>query len=157
MSAVLREILTGGLPPRIQADVSIPFNFQKDEVLVWLFQNVPYHEMRTARSFEGGSAGVSIRVAKGLYFRTSSAFQGHPVEHTQLQQVDTGLFGVTDRQLYFSGATKSFRIPYKKIVAFTPYSDAIGIVRDAASAKPQVFMTGEGWFAYNLIVNLAHR
>jgi hypothetical protein len=35
------------------------------------------------------------------------------------------------------------------------YSDGIGIQRDAASAKPEVFKTGDGWFAYNLITNLA--
>ena len=29
-------------------------------------------------------------------------------------------------------------------------------MRDAQSAKPQVFKTGDGWFAYNLAVNLAH-
>src|SRR6266851_51997 len=45
MSAVLREVLNGGLPTRIETDGSVPFNFQKDEVLVWLFQGVPYHEM----------------------------------------------------------------------------------------------------------------
>jgi len=36
-----------------------------------------------------------------------------------------------------------------------PYSDGIGIHRDAASAKPQIFVTGDGWFTYNLVVNLA--
>ena len=30
-----------------------------------------------------------------------------------------------------------------------------GIMRDAQSAKPQAFKTGNGWFAYNLAVNLA--
>jgi hypothetical protein len=156
MGAVLREVLDGGLPTRIELDRPVPFNFQKDEVLVWMFQGVPYHEVRTWQSFEGGSAGVSFRVAKGVYFRTS-AFRGYPVGHAQLQQIDTGLFGVTDKHLYFAGVAKSFRIPYKKIVTFTPYSDAISIVRDLASAKPQVFMTGEGWFTYNLIMNLAQR
>ena len=28
-------------------------------------------------------------------------------------------------------------------------------MRDAQSAKPQAFKTGDGWFAYNLAVNLA--
>jgi len=46
-------------------------------------------------------------------------------------------------------------VPYSKIVSFTPYSDGIGIQRDAASAKPQTFVTGDGWFIYNLVVNLA--
>jgi hypothetical protein len=46
-------------------------------------------------------------------------------------------------------------VAYDKIVSFTPYSDGIGIQRDAQTAKPQVFVTGDGWFTYNLIANLA--
>ena len=38
---------------------------------------------------------------------------------------------------------------------FEPFSDRFGIMRDAQTAKPQVFKTGDGWFAYNLAVNLA--
>lgn len=29
------------------------------------------------------------------------------------------------------------------------------LMRDAASAKPQIFITGDGWFTYNLVTNLA--
>ena len=28
-------------------------------------------------------------------------------------------------------------------------------MRDAQTAKPQAFKTGDGWFSYNLAVNLA--
>ena len=38
---------------------------------------------------------------------------------------------------------------------FEPFSDGFGIMRDAQSAKPQVSRTGDGWFAYNVAVNLA--
>ena len=38
---------------------------------------------------------------------------------------------------------------------FEPFSDSFGIMRDAHTAKPQSFRTGDGWFAYNLAVNLA--
>ena len=44
---------------------------------------------------------------------------------------------------------------YDKIVDFEPFSDGLEIVRDLQSAKPQAFRTGDGWFAYNLAVNLA--
>jgi hypothetical protein len=46
-------------------------------------------------------------------------------------------------------------VPYNKIVSFLPFDDGIGIVRDAQTAKPQIFKTGDGWFTYNLLVNLA--
>jgi len=45
--------------------------------------------------------------------------------------------------------------PYAKIVSFEPFSDGLGLVRDAAIAKPQIFVTGDGWFTYNLVTNLS--
>jgi hypothetical protein len=28
-------------------------------------------------------------------------------------------------------------------------------MRDAATARPQTFVTGDGWFTYNLLMNLS--
>ena len=50
---------------------------------------------------------------------------------------------------------KKFRVRYDKIVDFEPFSDGFGLMRDAQTAKPQSFRTGDGWFAHNLAVNLA--
>lgn len=151
---VLRDVLNGQLPERIKVDGNIPFNFQKDEKLIWIFQSVSYYEQKTRRHYVGGSRGVSIRVAKGLYFR-AGAFKAHPVETTETVYVDTGILGITDKHIYFSSGAKSFRVAYKKIVSFEPYSDGIGIQRDATTAKPQTFTTGDGWFTYNLVTNLS--
>ena len=41
------------------------------------------------------------------------------------------------------------------MVAFEPYSDGRGTMRDAQTAKPQSFFTSDGWFVYNLATNLA--
>ena len=54
-----------------------------------------------------------------------------------------------------AGSRKRFRVRYDKIVAFEPFSDGFGIMRDAQTAKPQTFRTGDGWFPYNLAANLA--
>jgi len=43
-----------------------------------------------------------------------------------------------------------------KIVSFMPFSDGVGIQRDAATAKPQFFITGDGWFTYNLLMNVGN-
>jgi hypothetical protein len=84
------------------------------------------------------------------------SFRGHPVETTERVHVDTGILAVTTKHIYFHGSTKSFRVRFDKIVSFTPYSNGIGIQRDASTAKPQVFVTGDGWFTYNLLVNIAN-
>ena len=43
----------------------------------------------------------------------------------------------------------------RRIMTLEPYADGLGIMRDAQTAKPQSFVTGDGWFVYNLAVNLA--
>ena len=153
--AVLREVLQGKLPTNFKTDGPLPLNFQKDEQLVWGFGPVKYFEVRTRRSYAGGYQGMSIRVARGVYYRMG-AFRGHPVDTTEMVQVDTGILVLTQKHLYFTGPLKSFRIRYDKIVSFSPYSDGVGVQKDAATAKPQAFLTGDGWFTYNLVTNLAH-
>jgi len=91
--SVLRTILDGKVPQRMCVEGNVPFNFQKNETLVWLFQNVKYYEQKTRRQYVGHSSGVSIRVAKGLYFRTG-AFAGSPVETTE-----NTIFGYAIRKL----------------------------------------------------------
>jgi hypothetical protein len=153
-AGILREVLEGKLPERINVFGDMPFNFQKGEKLIWLFQDVTYCEPRTTTRYLGSYQGVSIRVAKGLYYRTG-AFQGNPVPTTQTVPVDTGVLGITNKHLYFSGSKKSFRSAYNKIMAITPYTDGVGIQKDVSSAKPQIFITADGWFTYNLVSNLA--
>ena len=42
---------------------------------------------------------------------------------------------------------------YDRIVSFDPYEDGFGIMREAQSAKPQAFRTGDSWSAGNLQEN----
>lgn len=152
--AVLRELMEGKIPQRFHTAGVLPFNFQKGETLIWAFGNVAYYEEKTRREYVGGSQGVSFRIAKGVYYRLGS-FRGHPVETAERVHVDTGILAVTTKHLYFQGQTKTFRVRLDKIVSFMPHSNGVGIQRDAATAKPQFFRTGDGWFTYNLLVNVA--
>jgi hypothetical protein len=151
---VLREVLNGVVPKRMTFNSNLPINFQKGEQIVWVFPESSYLEDKTRRQYVGQSKGVSVRVMKGVYYRVG-AFQGQPVEWIERVHLDTGYVVITNKNLYFAGPSKSLRIPYKKIVSFLSFSDSIGIIRDAANAKPQIFVTGDGWFPYNLLTNLA--
>jgi len=153
-AAVLRDVLSGIVPQRMSVDGHIPINFQKGEQVVWAFAGSKYLEDKTRRQFVGGSQGVSIRVMKGVYYRVG-AFKGHAVEHTERVHIDTGWVVVTTKNIYFAGPRKSVRLPYAKIISFEPFSDGVGVMRDAATAKPQIFVTGDGWFTYNLVTNLS--
>jgi hypothetical protein len=151
-AAVLRDVLDGKVPERVKVG-GIAVNLQKDEKIAWVFPGAEYRKLRTRRSYAGVSHGLSIRIAKGVYYRPS-VWKASPVESSETVSGGSGNLIVTNKNLYFIGATM-IRIPYKKIVAFQPHSDGIGIQRDAASAKPEAFKFGDGWFAYNLITNLA--
>lgn len=153
-SAVLRDVMNGEFPERITISESLPINFQKGEKIIWVFQNTEYLEDKNKRHYVGGSQGVGIRVMKGVYYRVGS-FKGQAINTTERVHVDTGILVLTNKHMYFSGPSKSLRLPYAKIVSFQPFSDGVGIIRDAATAKPQIFVTGDGWFSYNLAANLA--
>ena len=152
--AVIRELVNGITPRRMEIKGNLPFNFQKSEEVVWVFRNVDYYEQKNSTHYVGGSRGVSIRIMKGVYYRTSG-FKGERIQKPEIVFSDTGMLAITDKHIYFAGSFQGFRINYNKIVTFSPFEDGIGVQRDALTAKPQLFCTGDGWFTYNLVVNLA--
>ena len=153
-AAVIRDLMNGEITYRLNV-TDHPFNLQKNEKLVWAFRGVEYIETKTKRERRGTSHGLSIRVARGLYYRPST-FKSRVHEWDENVHVDTGILGVTPKHLYFSGPRKSFRVRYDKIVAYDPFSDGIGFTQDAINAKPKKFVTGDGWFIYNLVTNLSN-
>lgn len=130
----------------------LPFNMMKSESLVWVFPNVRYFKEITRREFRGSSMGASIRVAKGVYIRPGS-FRGESVESSSMEYQDSGVLGITTKHIYFRGSVKSFRVRLEKIVSFDPHRDALHIMRDTATAKPEAFTMGvfEVWFCVNVI------
>jgi hypothetical protein len=153
--AIIIRDLTEGKMPNVNLNIvgNLPFVFQKDEKVIWLFQGVEFYEQHTRTEYQGGSVGASIRVMKGLYFRTSS-FKGHPVQTQEMKYVDTGMLAITNKYIYFASSLKNFRIEFGKIITMTKYEDGIGLQKDGVSAKPRIFKNLDGWFAYNAISNL---
>ena len=117
-------------------------------------RSVDYLETVVRRERRGTSQSLSIRVARGLYYRPST-FRSRPTEWEESVHADTGMLGLTTKHIYFAVSRKRFRVRYDKIVTFEPFSDGFGIMRDAQTAKPQTFRTGGGWSPYNLAANLA--
>ncbi|WP_163499447.1 hypothetical protein [Helicobacter suis] len=152
--SILRHVCEGVMPTGINIiGDSLPFVFMKNEKLIWVENGVQYFEMKTVSSYVGGSQGVSLRIAKGVYYRVG-AFKGHKIQEEQMSYVDTGLLAITTKHLYFCGKSKSLRIPFAKLISITPYSDGISVHKDGVRAKPQTFINGDSWFLYNLISNI---
>jgi len=150
-AAIITEIQKGTLPTAFgPANFRPPVNLQKGEQVVWAFRQVRFYEDRVHNRRVGGSRGVSVRVAKGVYYHTGR-FASHTVSSVEREHIDTGDLVVATKGLYFAGGSKGFRLPYNKIVSFEPFSDALGIIKDGVNAKHQLFKTDDGWFLYNLI------
>jgi hypothetical protein len=164
--AIIRDILNGKIPERVKIDGLDGINFQTDEKQVW-GTFCTFSESQVKTQYVGSSIGASIRIAKGLYVRTSS-FKGNPVKTEEMTFVDSGVFVITNKNVYFNGMSKSFRIKYDKIVSFKNYSDSIGIIESNKDSKLKVFTfyngynssgkplkIDDGWFVYNLITNIS--
>lgn len=154
-SLVLREILNGILPKIIKVNGQIPFNLQKNETLIWLINGAGYFEDRVRKQYVGGYQGVSLKIAKGVYYRFG-AFKGHPADTVEKVYLGKGILGFTNKNLYFFNSKISFRIGYNKIISVSPSSDGFTILKDGITAKHQTFIDGDGWFSYNMISNLSH-
>lgn len=122
--------------------IDIPVPLKKKEIAHFAFQPVEFHQERVVkRGYEGGSRGVSIRIAKGVTYRVGG-HRGQLVSRTAIVQLDTGELFLTSQRLIFSGPQKSFSVPAAKILNTTAYGDGFSFVRDstAASNKPFYLM-----------------
>lgn len=153
-SKVLQELLNGQIPkPRITIDGNFPFLLNKNENLLWLFRDVTLQMQKVRRETVGRTQGISVRVCKGVYYRTGG-FRGRPVETTYMQRIGRGSVCITDKNLYFHSPEKSLKIPFTKILSLDPYSNGLGLQKDGVNEKPMFFENLNSWFCYNVISNL---
>ena len=68
---------------------------------------------------------------------------------------DTGDIGFTNQNtIYFSGSKSSFRIRLDRVVSVRPFDEGLGIMRDGANAKLEIFAASNGsdiWFGVSLL------
>jgi hypothetical protein len=152
-ASIVRNLREGKpVTGRVSSD-GLPFLFQKSEELIWAFNHVDFYQNTTRTEYIGGSQGVSIRLTKGVYYRTGS-FRGRPVKVDELKHQGTGMLAITTKHLYFWSPNKAFKVPFAKLISMETFEDGIRIQRDGTTTKPQIFKGIDGWFAANLISNL---
>jgi hypothetical protein len=151
---ILRDLDEGRLPKRVKLEGHLPIVLERDEDIIWIFNDVTFSIIRSQTHWAGRSQGVSIRIMKGVYYR-AGASKGQPIQTQYLSEEGRGDLVIASRNLYFVSPMKSLRVPSKKIVAVQAYSDGIQITRDGVSAKPMIFVLDDPWFASNAIVRLA--
>lgn len=150
-ASILKSFEQGILPPK---NISTPILLGKAESILWAFNGVSLFEEKVEREWVGRNRGMSFRICKGVYYRTGGS-KGHAVEHSSMQQVGIGTLYVTNKNLVFHSMVKAIKIPYKKIVGITPYSDGIEIHRDGANVKRMTIQGFDPWFVMNLMSMIA--
>ena len=143
---VLKDFAKGVLPSTF---VQLPILLSKNEPLLWTYNNVNFYQEKVEKEFVRNSGGFSFKVMKGVYYHTGRS-KGHPIEHKYMEKVATGDLFVTNQNLIFYSTEKGVKIPYKKLVGITPYSDGIEVLKDGNS-KRIIFQGFDSWFVMNLL------
>jgi hypothetical protein len=150
--AILKSIQRGIVPKN---QISVPILLGKNESVLWSYNGVSMYEEKITKEWVGRSGGFSIRIIKGVYYRTGQ-IKGRPVEHSSMVQLGIGSLYVTNKNLIFNSPTKGVKIPYTKIVGVTPYSDGIEIQRDGTNAKRLTAQGFDPWFIMNILSQVSN-
>ena len=152
-AGILRLVMEGRNPFSRQTGMSLHgIRFMKSEQPVWRFEGVDYQTMKKRVTYSGGSRGMSVRVARGVYARTGSIrARRHVEEHHE--HTDAGRLIVTTKHVYFVGSKHRFRVRHDRVVSYQPFQNGFELTRDRANARPEQFVGMDGWFVYNLLMN----
>lgn len=150
-SRILSDLKKGIVPPN---PLQLPILLSKGESLIWVYDNVTLYQEKIQREYVGGSRGYSVRICKGVYYRTGQ-FRGHPVEHSYMDNVGVGSLYLTNKNMIFSSATKAVKISYSKLIGLTPYSDGVEVLKEGAS-KRMVLQGFDSWFVMNLLSTISN-
>lgn len=135
------EIMTMKKLPVIDVDVIL-----KKQEEAYFDTYVTFYEERTRRVYQGGSAGTSIRVAKGMSFRVGKS-KGNAVSEDYLKEIDTGEFIITNKRIVFVGGNKSWNIALPKLLRIQEITvnnqPSLAFSTETASKKKMVSFNNE--------------
>jgi hypothetical protein len=149
----LIKALQNGIVP--STNFQAPIILGKKESVFWAYNGVSCYQEKITKEWVGRNNGFSFRVCKGVYYRTGRS-KGHPVERSSMELQGMGTLYVTNKNLIFWSQMKNLKIPFSKIIGFTPYSDGIEVHRDGATAKRLTFQGFDPWFIMNVISQLTN-
>lgn len=113
---------------------------RKGERAFWVEEAELLEEKVVARRYEGGSRGVSVRLAKGLTYRVG-AQRGQLVSESKVLPTSRGDLVVTSARIVFRGDRKSFTIPYEKLLHIEFYTDGIQVTDDKGKPRTLRFVS----------------
>jgi len=101
-SVLLWSVIVHGDPTQIANVSHHPFNLRGGETPLFFFGSVLYSKETVSRSSQGGYGGMSIRLARGVYYHFGG-FKGQRVDTSTLKEIDYGGMLLTTQNIYFGG------------------------------------------------------
>jgi hypothetical protein len=175
-ASVLRELTEGRLPTGIEVEGPVLLNFECNEVVIWVFNNVACYSLTrgdnaATHSQQVGHAGVTMRIngaeafagnadaaspakdaSKKKSWRRSETASAEATQGLTLE--GTGDLVLTSKHLSFLSDAIAIRIPLRQIVALVPHADGLRVLREEASGRPQTFVVDDPSFAATAITLL---
>lgn len=148
----LLALLDKGVLPQWH-DAVPPVNLIDGESVAWVFSDVEFLRDKTKLSYAGVYGGPSVHLFRGVSVRVGG-FKGAPTTSVDRVSMGNGSLILTTQRIYFYGESTSLRVPYKQIASFLPFSNGVGIMKDSASALPEIFVTGSA-FAFEMLTRIA--
>lgn len=147
LSNLIQNLKNDILP---QLNTQCPILLSRGESLVYIYNNVTMMQEKVEKEYSGDRSGWSFRVMKGVTYHTGGT-KLKPVEHRYMNNEGVGSLYITTQNLIFQANSAALKIPYKKIVGITPYSDGIDVHRDGTNVKRLVFQGFDGGFLMQLL------
>jgi hypothetical protein len=91
------------------------------------------------------NSGVSIRVARGLYYRVGASRPQH-ITTEGLTEIDRGTLYLTNKRVLFDGATRNWSVRWASIIAFHACSDGI-VLEKGTGRSPHLVLDGDAELA----------
>lgn len=127
---LIYEVQQGNLPEVTPRGLAL----LKGERCHWSEPASLLEERVVGRRYEGGSHGVSIRIATGVSYRVG-AHRGRLLTDTAIVPVSTGELVVTSQRLVFQGDRKSFTVKLDKLLNVELYSDGLSVTPESGKPK----------------------
>lgn len=106
---------------------------QPDEVMLYAVPANVFNDKERVVGYTGGSAGVSVRVTKGVSIKTSSS-KGKAVR-SNVREYNNGDLVITNKKVIFVASMNGFEIPVKKITATKILTKQSFIIQVGNSSK----------------------
>jgi hypothetical protein len=123
--------ISQGIFPRFEVENLI---VKDGERVLWVEKASLYEDKVVSRRYEGGSSGVSFRLAKGVSFRVGN-HRGHMVTERDEVETGRGVLVITNKRVVFHGGPKGISIPLAKIVSIDPYETMLYIDENNKAKK----------------------